>query len=122
MSEYFGCDDLRAWLQALGFNVAFDGLRSQANVCNWYAYRGSAIAARECECNAGKPLQIVIKPYTYRHDDKTWESAEVEVCGEAGGVWYKLCAYSLPHDVLMAGLPEIEASLVAAWNALRPAK
>lgn len=117
-----GCDDLREWLTAQGFSVARDSL-GRDNECNWYAYRRSALPARECECNDGKPIQLLVKPHKFTHHSAplgAWESVEVDVTGEAGGLWFKLRAYSLKHDELRARLSDIEASLVAAWNALRP--
>jgi hypothetical protein len=117
-----GCDDLREWLITQGFKVTHDYL-SRDNECNWYAYRRNALPARECETNDGKPMQIVVRPFKYRHPStmhQEWQSAEVDVTGEAGGVWYKLSAYSLKHDELSTRLAEIESSLIAAWNALRP--
>jgi hypothetical protein len=119
---YIGCDELRAWLIADGFRVA-DDVFSRDNGCNWYAYRRSAIPARECECNDGKPMQIVVRPFRFEHAQAVggaWESAEVDVTGEAGDVWYALKGYGLKPTDLMARLPEIEAALIAAWNALRP--
>jgi hypothetical protein len=117
-----GCDELREWLLTQGFRVAEDNL-SRDNDCNWYAYRRSELPARECECNDGKPMQIVVHPFKYRHPStmhQEWQSVEVDVTGEAGGVWFKLQAYSLKHDELRERLGEIEGSLIAAWNALRP--
>lgn len=117
-----GCDKLREWLIAQGFRVAPDSL-SRDNGCNWYAYRRSAIPARECECNDGTSMQIVVRPFRLEHASApggAWESAEVDVTGEAGSHWYKLTCYSLKHDELMVRLHEIEAALIAAWNALRP--
>ena len=117
-----GCDELREWLIAQGFRVAHDSL-PRDNECNWYAYRRSELPARECECNDGKPMQIVVRPFKYRSPSTMhpeWQSAEVDVTGEAGGAWFKLQAYSLKHDELRARLGDIESSLIAAWNALRP--
>lgn len=118
-----GCDELREWLIAQGFRVAQDSLSRESNECNWYAYRRSAIPARECECNDSKPMQIVVRPWRIEHRDApggVWESAEVDVTGEAGSHWYRLQCYSLKHGELMGRLHEIEAALIAAWNALRP--
>lgn len=118
MTEYVGCDGLREWLVAQGWTIAEDTL-ARGRECNWYAYRRSALEAIECETNDGRPLQIVVWPS--RMLDGTgawWESASVELRGEAGGIWYTVKAYSLRHDEMMARLPQIEASLVAAWNAL----
>jgi hypothetical protein len=117
-----GCDELREWLIAQGFRVAHDSL-TRDDECNWYAYRRSGLPARECECNDGKPMQILVRPFKYRHPSTMhpgWQSAEVDVTGEAGGVWFKLQAYSLKHDELQARLGDIERSLIAAWNSLRP--
>lgn len=117
-----GCDKLREWLVAQGFRVAPYSLRRD-NGCNWYAYRRSAIPARECEHNSGKDMQLVVRPF--RLEDASapggvWESAEVDVTGEAGGHWYNIKCYSLTHDDLKGSLHEIEAALMAAWNALAP--
>jgi hypothetical protein len=120
--NYVGCDELREWLTANGFRIAPDSF-ARDNGCNWYACRRSAITARECECNDGKPMQIVVRPFWLKHDSApggAWESAEVDVTGEAGGHWYALKCYSLKHDELKGRLHEIEAALIAAWNALRP--
>ena len=112
-----GLDDLREWLIGNGFKTAINSLGPRDNVCDWYAYRRSAIPARACECNAGKAMQIVVKPYSHG-DRPEWKSCEVDVTGEAGGVWYKLCSYSIKPDDLRERLPAIEAALIAAWNAL----
>jgi hypothetical protein len=120
--NYFGCDELRHRLRVDGFRIA-DAVVSRDNGCNWYAYRRSAIPARECECNDGKPMQIVVRPYRHKHAQAVggaWESAEVDVTGESGQVWYALKGYGMKPAELMARLPEIEAALIAAWNALRP--
>ena len=117
-----GCDRLREWLIAQGFRVVRDS-QSRDTGCNWYAYRRSAFQARECECNDGKPMQIVVRPFWLEHASApggAWESAQVDVTGEAGSHWYNLTCYSLKHDELMGRLHEIEAALIAAWNALRP--
>lgn len=116
MTDYTGCDSLRNWLIEQGFKVASDTLHETG--CNWYAYRRSSLPARECECNEGKPMQIVARPFSRDIDGVTWESVEVDVTGEAIGMWFKLMAYSLPENELKKRLPEIEASLIAAWNAL----
>lgn len=118
-----GCDVLREWLTGHGFRIAHDGMAHDGNCCNWYAYRPTKHDARECECNNGKPMQIVVRPWRIEHANApggAWESAEVDVTGEAGSHWYKLQCYSLKHDELMGRLHEVEAALIAAWNALRP--
>ena len=122
MTTFHGLDSLREWLLEQGFRASQDMIRRD-NDCNWYAYRRSKLPARECECNDGKPMQIVVRPYLFLHASAptpsgAWESCEVDVTGEAGGGWWKLQAYSLKPDELRERLPEIEAALIAAWNAI----
>ena len=65
-----------------------------------------------------------MRPFELLHTfnvDK-WQSAEVDLTGESGGVWFKLTAYGLTIEELRARLPDIESNLVAAWNALLPIK
>lgn len=115
--ELYGCVELREWLAAQGFCVSHDSL-SRDNECNWYACRRIAQPARECECNTGKPMYLLVKPHSFTHPHGNWESAAVDVTGEAGGTWFKLQAYSLKHNELRERLGEIETSLTSAWNAL----
>lgn len=118
-----GCDKLRNWFRDSCFEVSyFDGSPS-LNKCNWYAYRDSAIPARECELNLGKPMQVVVRPLLVDVPEFNLQlvSASVSVTGVFGDVPFKLECYSITHPVLMRRLPEIEARLIAAWNALRPA-
>lgn len=122
MTNYSGLAELREWLVARGFSIS-PFRTSDLNQCNWYAYKRSAIPARECECNDGKPMQIVVNPYRIESMGAgPWDSAEVNVTGEAGGTWFALKAYSLKPDELMERFDRIEASLIAAWNALAPQK
>jgi hypothetical protein len=122
VSEHLtGPPELREWLTTQGFRVSPDNLSSQSNLCNWYAWRRSDLTARECECNEGKPAQIVVKPCEM-HFSHVHRSAEVRVTGEALGIWFDLKAYSVPIEELQQRRPEIEAALIAAWNALAPNK
>ena len=118
--KYYGCDDLRAWLEGQGFHIGLDSLARDSG-CNWYAWRRSNLKARACECNGDKGgVQIVVRAFSLQDRSRLdpWESAEVDITGEAGGLWYMLKAYSLKHDELRERLPDIEAVLVKAWNAL----
>ena len=123
MIDFTECDDLREWLTTQGFNVAINHLPARMNLCNWYAYRLTTLQARECECNYGKPVQLVISPYQF---EAPWPggthtgSAEIDVVGEVSGGWFQLKAYSLRHDELRERLGEIERRLIDAWNALQP--
>ena len=119
--ELTGCDDTRQWLLSAGFKVCHTDQKPYSN-CNWYAYKRTEMDAPECECNEGKGTQIVVNPYETDFTGTTHQSVEIDVTGEAGGVWYQLKAYSLNASRLPESLPTIERSLVAAWSALeRPA-
>ena len=112
-------NETRRWLEAQGFRVEKDALASRDNLADWYAYRKTELPASECETNDGKRMQIVVKPHSLHIPGRiTSQSVEIDVTGEAGGVWYKLVAYNLKPDEMIANLPKIEASLIAAWNAL----
>jgi len=113
---------LKAGLESIGFTTEKNPLNPQGNLIDWYAYRRSDHPARRCECNRDKAgMQIVIYPFAYHFPyDKEGlrSSVSVEICGEAGGVWWELQAYAIPLEELLDRLPEVEASLVRAWNAL----
>jgi hypothetical protein len=111
-----GLDELREWLIAHGFSIAPNYI-GDGNGCNWYAYRRSALQSVECECNDGT-AQIVVYPFAFSRYSQQWESVEAEVCGEAGGVWFRLRAYSMRPAEFCEKLESVEASLIAAWNAL----
>ena len=110
-------EELREWLSGQGFYFGKQAMRLYTNSCDWYAWRRTKLDARECESNEAK-TQIVITPFSYKHDGKTWESVEVDLTGEASSIWWKLSAYSLSPAELKEKLPEIEKSLVSAWNGL----
>ena len=114
-----GLPEFREWLQSQGFRIAKHSFRREPNLCDWYAYRRSELEARRCDCNDDKPgAQIVVYPNDMTHVYDMAIGCEVEVCGQAAGHWWNLRAYSIKTDELMAGLPEIERRLIAAWNAL----
>lgn len=115
-----GSDQLRKWLERRGFNTSIDGLRQPDNLCNWYAYKRAEVPSRECECNEGKPIQIVVRPHAYRCHDRLSETCQIEVIGEAGGLWFQQKAYGLKEKEVRKRYDEIERMLVSAWNALLP--
>lgn len=118
MAEHKGMTETRQWLEAQGFKVETNHLAARDNLTNWHAFRRAPLAAH-CETNDHK-VQIVVTPHAYHFPGKiSSQSVEIDVTGEAGGVWYKLVAYSLKPEEMIAKLPAIEASLVAAWNALK---
>ena len=115
MNDFTGCDQLRTDLENRGFTTEKDRLSTRHNQCNWTAYRRTKLPARGHECDQNKSPQIAVRPFIHNK----LENAEVDLTGETNGRWYKLLCYSLSPEQLIAQLPEIEAELVAAWNALR---
>lgn len=108
-------DELKTWLPTVGFRVCDDNFPRGG--ATWYAAKRSTIPARVCETNKDKPgFQIVVQPHYYH---TVHESVTVEVRGEASGIWWAMQAYPLNPVEVRDRLVEIEASLVAAWNALR---
>jgi len=117
----YGEDELRDWLTASGFRCEVDPIRYQENECNWYAYRRSELKARRCECNDSKAgVQLLIKPSVMQIGDHELRNVEVELRGEANGIWWNLSAYSIKPEEVSEKLNAIEPALVAAWNALQP--
>ena len=118
-AQFEGLPGLRADLVAAGFKLAYNCFSTSGNWCNWYAYRRSTLAAPECESNEGKGVQIVVNPYEFEIGEHQCRGVEVEITGEAGGRWHKVNAYSIKADELIQSMPEIEASLIAAWSAFK---
>lgn len=119
MDKFTGSDDLREWLISQGFRIDLNSLKSEVNLCNWYAYRHSDIPARACECNSDKPgMQIVVKPFYWKMEGVVHASTEIELTGEYAETWYNLRAYGVGQDEIKEKLPGIEKSLIAAWSAL----
>ena len=111
-------EQLKDSLQQAGFKIAPNPLKDPANECDWYAYKRSDIPARECECNEGKPAQIVVTPYAVDMSPQhNFKSCSISLRGEYEN-WWDMQAYNIPFDSLIDKLPVIEARLVAAWNAL----
>lgn len=120
MIKFEGFDSLREWLVSNGFSTSENTVRAVNNETNWIAYRRIDLDARECEGNRGKQISLFVWPFACRPIG--YSSCEVEIRGEAGGIWFILKAYSVTPQELMQRLPEIERQLVAAWNALMPVK
>ena len=114
-------EELKEWLKSEGFTTDNNYLASRENRCKWYAWRRTVLPARECETNGNK-AQIIVYPWSMGIDvpglKVPADGVEVELCGEANGIWWKLTAYSLSPKELTKRLSSIERSLVAAWNAL----
>jgi hypothetical protein len=104
--------ELRSALQAAGWRIDnspwIDGVA-------WYAWRRLE-GAVNCACN-DKPPSLCLQAHEVWHDGVSHRSVEFEVCGEAGGQWLKLKAYSVPMDEALQAIPRCTALLLAAWNA-----
>ena len=110
-------DQLREALAGAGFRMQQYRMPDRP----WIAYRRFP-GARPCESNDDKPgVQIVIEPTEIQVNGSTWVGVSVDLTGEVGGRWFKLSCYSLRAEELLGQLPDVEASLVAAWTALAPA-
>ena len=110
---------LKHWLTASGFSFSANHLNNhQFNDCTWYAYRKTALDARECECNEGKRMQIIVRPTVFTMHGQPHSSVEVDLCGQYGE-WWKFTSYGHSFEEFRANLPQIEAGLVRAWNALK---
>lgn len=106
---------LKSQLENAGFRIG----PSHKENSPWMAYRRSNIQARPCECNSDKPgIQLTVTPYEMDLNGQEWQSSEVNVTGEFGGKWYSLTCYSMKPEEISQNLPEVENTLVAAWNGL----
>lgn len=112
--KFHGLDQFQEWLVNNYFTILENTGRSDYNEADWHAYR-SLPSARECETN-GPKIALWIKPYAY--SGINYAACEVVIIGEAAGLWFELKVYMAKPDEIMERLPEIEAKLVAAWNAL----
>ena len=109
---------LQEFLKKKGFKFSIDPMKEKTNSCKWNAYKTTEIESRECECNTGKGMQLVINPYQYNTTDSVHESVEVSITGEYKATWFHIKAYSMSPGELVKEFKSIEASLVRAWNAL----
>lgn len=106
-------EELHSKLEASGWR--FGAPQWQRTGSTWYAWKRIDGFA-DCECN-DKPPCICLQPYVIEVPGNTYRSAEFEVCGETGGRWLKLTAYSVPIDEAIEAIPKCTAMLRAAWNA-----
>ena len=117
MADIYGLDDLREWLKSNSFRISRDSSRNESGV-NWYAYRPTRWPGRECECNEGKACQLVVWPHDMRFGGHRISGVELEVSGEALGIWWKFRGYSISVEDLPQKIDTVEHGLVAAWNAI----
>lgn len=114
--KFHGLDQLQELLAKNGFTICENADRSDYNEATWHAYRRLP-SARECEANGSK-IALWINPYV--SSAINYESCEADITGESAGLWFNLRAYMAKPGEIMERLPEIEAKLAAAWNALVP--
>ena len=117
-NKFYGFDELRNWLENQGFRIYENNLVERGNQCNWYACRKTQLNARRCEKNDDRVTHITIKPFKYESLTRYFKSLEIEIVGEANGIWFNLKAYSVPEEDIYTRLDVIEQMLVSAWNGL----
>lgn len=107
-------------LTAAGWRIGPNPFPGAWNEADWIGYKRSS-GGVECECNEGRPVQIVVEPmYTRPHHFATplAPTLTVSITGEAGGIWHRIDAYGVSPDDFLTRAAEIECGLVAAWNVL----
>jgi hypothetical protein len=116
---YYGLDKFREELVSKGWRIALSTDRGVYNSCNWYAWRKSK-AKTDCISNEKVP-SLIVYPY-WSTEPMRYSSFEVEMCGEVPTGWVKLLHYS--HDVpkFNEEIDNIEAALVASWEAMHTVK
>lgn len=119
MPEFTGLDDLRAALEADGWRIYGNNLKSRDNLCNWIACRTDDLGLPDCRCN-NKPPQFVVDPSHFDMCGHVSRSVQVSISGEAGNdlIWFKLAAYSIAADEAAEILPSVLPALASAWRAV----
>lgn len=113
-------EELKDWLTTQGFHECKNTWSGSDNRCDWYAVKRYGVE-HLCETNSEKPgIQIVVWPYEYHFPqlENPGRSVEIEITGEANGIWYKLCAYSIPWTEAVERFDAITESLVVAWDSI----
>lgn len=111
-------DELREWLIKRGYKTAPYSLADEFNACKWYAYKRVSPGARECECNKRSPIVCVFPNGMKMPHGGYHESVMVDVTGKYSDLWWKLQSYSMTVEQCRERLGDIEANLMAAWDAL----
>lgn len=111
-------DEFKKVLFDKGYGISEDRLASRHNNIKWYAWKSRIKVRNQCETN-DKPQQIIITPHQFNWPDgNNYTSASCNVTGELGGRWFKLDCYSLPFEQVVNEIDQIQADLIAAWEAI----
>lgn len=115
MTKWTGLDDFREKLEADGWKIWKDNLKSMHNECNWIAAKRIP-CARQCETN-GEKTSVTIRPHVMTLGGTRHASARISIHGEYGGDWYKLECSFHPESSYNR-IPDFEARIIKAWEAL----
>ncbi|MGI9142489.1 MAG: hypothetical protein ACR2IJ_04805, partial [Fluviibacter sp.] len=108
-------DELKDWLKDQGFREYPNSLASFEDECKWIACKRYD-SKYNCECNYDKPgVQVVVSPHKWHIQGQEGASVEIDITGEANGIWYKLQAYSLSWSELPEKFEQVTEALVKAW-------
>lgn len=111
-------DELKDWLQERGFREQKNTLASFEDECKWFAFKRYP-SKHNCECNYDKPgIQVVVTPHKWRIHGHQGQSVEIDITGEANGIWCKLQAYSLKWEELPDKFDQVTDALIKAWEAI----
>jgi hypothetical protein len=111
-------DDIKQWLQEQGFSECKNELAYFEDECKWYACKRYP-SKYNCECNYDKDgIQVVVTPHKWRINGHQCQSVEINITGEANGIWCKLQAYSLTWAELPDKFDQVTDTLMKAWEAI----
>ena len=111
-------DNLKEWLKDKGFHEYPNVLASVENECKWIACKRQK-SKYVCESNYDKPgIRVVVLPHKWCIGGNECASVDVEIRGEANGIWYTLQAYSLSWEELPAKFDQVADALLRAWESL----
>jgi hypothetical protein len=117
---FVGGEDLLKWLKSEGFRITYNGLDSDENECNWYAYRPLSMPTKKCDPSNEQPC-LLVKPCRYKYQyikGGVVEDSVISTCGRTGGVWFELKSAGMTYGQVKENLDMVERSLISAWNAM----
>lgn len=111
-------DELRAGLEAKGWQISRNPMRGQYNEIDWYGY-SRMTGVPDCDCN-DKPPSLICEPSSFEVGGHRHNNVAFSLTGETSGRWFKLEAYSVRPDEAIDAIPDVRALLGRAWSALTP--